>query len=474
MNNDIIKLLNIKDAGINVISVRETTTTRTVELEKEPGFHYCPVCGCRMYSKGIYKRKVNHPIMQDGLRLILQVNQRRWQCSNPSCKEIETDHFSFIEKHRRNTNVSDMLIVNAFRDHTASASAIAKRFSVSDTHAITTFARYVDMPRRPLTEIVCVDEVHLNISKQCNYALVLQDFKTGEPLDMVINRRDEITQPYFSGIPKNERLNVKYLISDMYKPYLAYVDKYFPNATSVVDAFHVIQLINRELLGYIRWVQRRLDSEEHELHEKREQEFGHTMPFTHSKDYLLLKKYHWMLIKNRSDIKYYTQPRMNYQLNRMMNTFDYEEWLYRIDPSFKDRRDLKEKYIDFNQKYAGDPKGARKALPEIIELYRTSSYKMFQEISVTLKEHFEPIITSFIIAERLSKDKTSYQSRLSNGPMESLNRIPKDMKRIGRGYINFYHIRNRFLFAGRKNARILGVPKTLDEIYLKNLKPIDD
>ena len=125
MNNDIIKLLNIKDAGINVISVRETTTTRTVELEKEPGFHYCPVCGCRMYSKGIYKRKVNHPIMQDGLRLILQVNQRRCQCSNPSCKEIETDHFSFIEKHRRNTNVSDMLIVNAFRDHTASASAIA-------------------------------------------------------------------------------------------------------------------------------------------------------------------------------------------------------------------------------------------------------------------------------------------------------------------------------------------------------------
>lgn len=58
--------------------------------------------------------------------------------------------------------------------------------------------------------------------------------------------------------------------------------------------------------------------------------------------------------------------------------------------------------------------------------------------------------------------------------MESLNRIPKDMKRIGRGYLNFYHIRNRFLFAGRKNARILGVPKTLDEIYLKNLKPIDD
>lgn len=258
-----------------------------------------------MYSKGTYRRNVNHPIMQDGLRLILEIRQRRWQCSNPDCRDIETDQFSFIDKHRRNTNVSDLLIVQAFKNPTASANDIARRFSVSDTHAITTFARYVDMPRLQLNEVVSVDEVHLNISKQCKYALVLQDFVTGEPLDMVISRKDEYTLPYFAHIPPKERNRVKYLISDMYRPYLEYVNKYFPNAVSVVDAFHVIQLINRYFLRYIRSVQRKIDDDGRSLHEAREQEFGRLLPFTHSKDYLVLKKYHWLLIKNRCNIKYY-------------------------------------------------------------------------------------------------------------------------------------------------------------------------
>ena len=40
-----------------------------------------------------------------------------------------------------------------------------------------------------------------------------------------------------------------------------------------------------------------------------------------------------------------------------------------------------------------------------------------------------------------------YDSRLSNAPIESLNRKAKDLKRSGRGYRNFEHFRNRFLYA---------------------------
>lgn len=470
MNNDITKLLGITDAGIRVLSVKETTSTRTIELEKIPGIHYCHVCGCRMYSKGIYRRRMNHPVMQDGLALILLVKQRRWECINPDCRTIETDEFSFVGKHRRNTNFSDLLIVQAFKNPCASAADIARRFHVSDTHAITTFARYVDMPRRQLTEAVCVDEVHLGISKQCNYALVLQDFVTGEPLDMVINRREEITLPYFASIPVKERSNVKYLISDMYKPYLEYVDKYFPNAVSVVDAFHVIKHINGRFLQYIRKVIRRLDDRDHKDHERREQEFHRHLPFRHSKDYYVLKKYHWLLLKNKADIKYRTNPWFDKRLNRMMTTFDYEEWVMRLDPNFREMHRLKEQYITFNRKYSGDPKGARKALPEIISLYRKCDFQFFNEVADTLQDHTEQIINSFILIERVDRTGKLHESRLSNGPMESLNRIPKDMRRIGRGFLNFEHIRNRFLYSQRQNASILAMPKTLDELYLKNLK----
>ena len=473
MDNDIIKLLGIKEAGIHVLKVSDTRTSHIVTIEKELAAHYCPVCGMRMYSKGTYKRRVNHPVMQDGRSVILEINQRRWQCTNPECRNIETDQFSFVEKRRRNTNMSDLLIVQAFKDHEASASSIARRFSVSNTHAITTFARYVDLPRRQLPEILCVDEVHLNISKKYKYALVLQDFVTGEPVDLVATRREELTLPYFSGIPIAERRHVRYIISDMYKPYLEYIDKYFPNAVSVVDSFHVIQLINRYFLSYRRKVQHELDARDRAEHDNREQMFHRRLPFKHSKEYLMLKKYHWMLLKNPDSIHYYTQPKLDKYLNRMMNTYDYFEYLYSLDVSFKERKILRDKYIAFNKKYGGDPKNARHALKELINLYRSNKYKMFQEISYTLEEFFEQIINSFVLVKQNDMED-SYQRRLSNGPIEALNRIPKDMKRIGRGYLNFEHIRNRFLFSQRKNAAILASPKPLSEVLIKIIQPVDE
>ena len=51
-----------------------------------------------------------------------------------------------------------------------------------------------------------------------------------------------------------------------------------------------------------------------------------------------------------------------------------------------------------------------------------------------------------------------YDSRLSNGPFESLNRKVKDLKRLGRGFRNFEHFRNRFLFASRNNPVLYGSP----------------
>lgn len=472
MNNDITKLLGIKDADIRVLSIKETTTTRTIALEKKIYIHYCPVCGCRMYSKGIYKRKTNHPIMQDGLQLILEIHQRRWQCINLDCRHIETDEFSFVDKHRRNTNVSDLLIVEAFRNPCASSSEIARRFKVSDTHAITTFARYVDLPRRQLSEAICIDEVHLTISKHCKYALVIQDFITGEPIDMVISRREETTLPYFAGIPMGERRNVKYVITDMYTPYLMYPEKYFPNAVSVVDAFHVIKYINNELLKYIRYVLRRINQADHIQHEKREEEFHRELPFHHGKNYYVLKKYNWLLLKNKDDIKYRTQPWMDKRLGRMMTTYDYMEWVMDLDNNFRELHKLKELYVAFNKRYAGKPKEAQSAFSEIVEVYSKSRFRMFREIAKTLHRFSEPILNSFIMIDKIDKDGVIAPARLSNGPMESLNRIPKDMKRIGRGYLNFDHMRNRFLFSQRKNATILAAPKTLDEVYLKNIKPL--
>lgn len=53
---------------------------------------------------------------------------------------------------------------------------------------------------------------------------------------------------------------------------------------------------------------------------------------------------------------------------------------------------------------------------------------------------------------------------MSNGPIEALNRVPKDLKRNGNGYRNFEHVRQRVLFACRKEPPIRAIPKPLIEV----------
>lgn len=465
MNDVITKILGIEDKSIIVTAVKTYGKFKDVFIERKLEEVYCPKCGFRMHSKGCTHRTVNHPVIQDGFALRLRIKQRRYICTNPDCKFSMQEPFSFVEKNRRNTNTADMLIVEAFRDYNTSVKSIANRYNVSDTYAYYTFLRYVDLPRRTLPEALCVDEVFLGISKYKKYALVLQDFKTGEPVDLVISRRENYTFPYFAKIPVNERKHVKYLITDMYAPYEHYIEKYFYSAKHVVDSFHVVALINRHFNNYIIQVQRRILERDKRLYEERKVKFGINYEFHPSKEYYLLKTKRWVLLKSPSNMRAYGWH-YDSKFKCEMSSHDYELALYDIDPSFKELQTLKNKYIELNDKFAGNPTKARSALKTLIQEYSESKYKMFRDIAATLSVHIEAIICSFTLVERYMKSGEMKLSRLSNGPIEALNRIPKDMKRNARGFKNFSYVRNRFLFSQRKNAAILGCPKTMDEVRL--------
>ncbi len=114
--NSITELLDLEDTNIIITDTRIEGTQKTIVLETVPEAHYCPSCSFRMHSKGIKKRKISHPILQDGYELTLILNQRRWCCTNPDCGYTANEEFKFINKRRRSTNATDMMIVMAFRD----------------------------------------------------------------------------------------------------------------------------------------------------------------------------------------------------------------------------------------------------------------------------------------------------------------------------------------------------------------------
>lgn len=465
--NSITELLNLEDSDIFISDISIQGTTKTLTLETKLYSHYCPSCGFRMHSKGIKNRTIKHPILQDNYELVLILKQRRWKCTNPECNYDISDSFKFVNKRRRTTNATDMLIVYAYRDLMETSASIANRFHISDTHVHEVFNRYVKMDRLPLTDAICIDEVYLDMDEYCKYALVIQDFHTGDPIDLLRSRRVNVTEPYFVSIPTEERNAVRYLISDMYNQYISYVDKYFPNAVPVVDSFHVIQWITRMIDNYIRQLLKKFRQRDRELEDQLSYEQQKPVSLPPSDEVYLLQKYRWLILASQSNIKYHSEPRMDSHFHCLMNTFDYEDALFRIDPKLKDFRDLKETYLQFNTRNAGTPIKAREELSDLIIMYQTCEHEIFRDFGDLLEKYEDYIINSFIMVEKHGAGKV-YNSRLSNGPIESINRKVKDLKRLGRGFRNFEHFRNRFLYATRQNPVLNGVSEYNPVLYFED------
>ena len=468
--NDIISLLNLEDSQLEIESVKQEGTTKVVTLFTRPQTRFCPKCGYLMHSRGLKLRTINHPVLQNSYHLILKLKQRRWKCTNSNCKFDEAEEFSFVDKNCRNTRATDLMIINEFRNLDRTATDISRRFNTSDTYVLDVFNRFVDMKRLPLTEAISIDEVYIDMSDNCKYALVIQDFITGEAIDLLISRKQDVTQPYFMGIPREERDKVKYLISDMHNDYISFTGKYFHNAISVVDSFHVIQWIRFELEQYIRELQKSFEKRDEEKQSKAPRDgFGRQVRYPISDEVYLLKNYRFFLLSNDEDIVRYEESHMDKHFRYFMNTADYERKFFEIDPHLSILRDLKNKYVNFNNRNAGKPQKASVEIDELIEEFKNSQDEIFERFANLLVRYKQPIINSFILLERIGANGDTVVSRLSNGPMESMNRQIKDLRRIAHGFRTFEHLRNRFLFAER-NDPILNGKKQPEKTESKPLR----
>lgn len=178
---------------------------------------------------------------------------------------------------------------------------------------------------------------------------------TNNPIDLLSSRRTNDTEPYFMSIPLEERSQVKYLISDMYNPYINWVNRYFPNAVSVVDSFHVIQWITHKLDLYIREIIKNFKKRDRDAYTANGGIIDEHTFIPASREVYLLQKYRWLILANHSSITYHSDLRMDTLLHCLMNTYDYEDSLFMIDPNLRELRDLKELYVQFNTRNAGKP-----------------------------------------------------------------------------------------------------------------------
>ena len=467
INDGITELLDLSDDDSEIIDSHTEGHTKYVTLQKKLIPKYCPYCHSRLHSKGTFQRHPNNPVLQDGYELKLTLIGRRWECPNKDiCNYSETDEFNFIEANKKNTKIVPLMVINEMKDLHLSCRQVAARFNVSDTYVHEIFMRYVSLPRLPLTSCISIDEVYVNIAPEFKYALVIMDFPTSTILDILPSRREKTTAQYFMSIPKKERDGVRYLICDMYNPYINYTQRYFHDSIAIVDSFHVLQWLENLIGRYINDVKKRYQDRDRKVLEDRS--YTHNHDFETQKDsqeVYILKNAKWVLLMRKDRIKY-SGRHYNHFLNQYLDAYDWQKMFLSLDPAFDKIRFYKDMYEEFNSSWVNDKDEASEHLEELINVYSNCDIKIFREFSNLLSHYHDQIINSFTFvsgAEALSNSETL--RRLSNGPMESFNNNPSSLRTQSHGVKNFEYTRNRILWAMRDNPPVHIVPKTAEDVH---------
>lgn len=431
--NIITNILNLDERDIEKLETYQVGDVLYIDLVLKRKDIPCPACGSHSIKVKEYKAKeIKHSIFQFKKCVILY-HARRYVCVECGKTFYEDNPFS-----KPGSIISNLTILNVLtelKETNSTFSSVARHNSLSLTKVQTIFDSYVDIPRQPLTEILCIDEVYTETSINNKYSCLILDFKTHRLLDIIKDRKKYTLLDYFEKIPKAEREKVEYIIMDMYETYRTVARRRLPNAKIAVDSFHVIK-------NYTELV----DSVRKRIMKKYKKK---------DKEYYLLKKFNWLLL---IDEPKENERRFNRRLNRYINYPELLECLLSISDELRKVYELKSEYLYIN----------RDCTFENIERYLDAHLQTMKESSIpevlrfrkTMNKWYEEIVTSFIVIDG---------RRLSNGIMESRNGIAKKVKNNANGYTNHKRYRNRCLYVMNKDIRP-SLSESVPQIKMKGQK----
>lgn len=250
----------------------------------------------------------------------------------------------------------------------------------------------------PVT-VLGIDEVYLLSKPRC----VLTDIEQRTILDLLRTRDKASVKTYLQRLPPPIRAGISCVCMDMWQPYKQACNDLLPQATIIVDRFHVVKIANCCLDAVRKDLRASLSDAGRRglMHDR------------------------FILLRHRADL---TESQV----------LILETWLGNFS-SLRDAYWLKE---DFCNIWTAETRS------QALDLFQAWQKRLPAE----LEEAFYPLLTAM---ENWQPEILAYfDHRFTNGPTEALNGLLKLAQRMGRGY-SFEAIRAKVLLTGglRKEVR---------------------
>ena len=241
-------------SGVRVLEVLVDTVDRLeVEVESARGWSRCPHCGFRCHKVWDRRAKRVRDLEVSGRRTTLVWRRRRFECGNCGERHLE-DHAQFQAGLTR--RFARRLVRDA---RVMSIRAVARHHGVG-WHRIMGLvraepARVAERRRARLCRVLLVDET--SIRRRHRYVTVVACGDSGEVLAMIPGRTKASLTRFFRDQGAWWCRQVEIVVSDGSRSYQAAIAQYLPDASHVLDRFHVARWFTEGLTLVRREIQRR-------------------------------------------------------------------------------------------------------------------------------------------------------------------------------------------------------------------------
>lgn len=167
----------------------------------------------------------------------LVLKKRRYACK---CGKKFIEKYPFLPSYQRPTLRLSYKIIDQLRN-LVSIKSVAETTNVS-VSTVTRLLYTVNYTPHSLPECLSIDEFKGNTDAG-KFQCILTDAKKHRIFDILPDRTQHHLSNYFRNINRAERHRVKFFVCDMWEPYVDLAKAYFPNATIIIDKYHLIRYV---------------------------------------------------------------------------------------------------------------------------------------------------------------------------------------------------------------------------------------
>lgn len=365
----------------------------------------CDRCGApfdEMFEKhGFITSDIKIPDVS-GFKTILRLHKQRYLCKH--CNKAFTLKTNIVKYGCFISLNTKWKIAKDLKDK-LSEKDIAKNNNVSPNTVERVLDSYYDsvkLYKNYLPSVLSFDEFKSVKSADGAMSFHLCNGQTGQTIDIVEDRRLDSLIKYFSRYSHKARSNVKFITIDMYSPYVSLIKKMFPNASIIIDKFHLIQLISRSL-NKTRIRIMKYDK----------------------KNYNKLKRYWKLILKNYDDLDNSKWRRFTC-FSSLMTEVGVVNYLINLSD------ELRETYIVYQELLSAFKSNDKDKLDNALSSYSNDISDYMKTSIKTIKEFKDYIFNTF-------------DNHYHNGYIEGNNNFIKVIKRIAFGFRSFRRFKARIM-----------------------------